>query len=243
MGKPTFFVTKKGITGVLVEATGNSKLCKDNLVMEVFPVIDRLISIPRLNQPLLFDKWEKFVSGEPINEDSVFLETMRGWQRSKEYGIAPRRLSFNTLSELELADRRAKVQELFSLWEPHLQTIKKTVSTHSPSYYLILADHEGYVLHVYSDQGSSQKMHFIPGACFAERFVGNNAIGSVLATGVPLAVIGAEHFVQTLQQWTSVGAPIQDEQGNILAVVQVSVPCGMESPYIFSITVALKIYL
>ncbi|SHK48303.1 ATP-binding protein [Desulforamulus aeronauticus] len=201
-------------------------------------MIDRLISIPRLNQPLLFHKWEKFVNGEPINEDSVFVETMRGWQRSKEYGIAPHKLSFNILSESELAGRRARIQELFTLYEPHLETIKKTVCTHSSSYYILLADHEGYVLHVDSDQDSAQKMHFIPGTCFAERFVGNNAIGSVLATGVPLTVIGAEHYVQALQQWTSVGAPILDGQGNMLAVIQVSVPCGMEGPYTFSITVA-----
>lgn len=201
-------------------------------------MIDRLISIPRLNQSLLYEKWERFINGETIEEDSVFVETVRGWQRSKEFGIDPHRLSLEPLSEEELSVRRAKLEELFSLWEPHIQTIKRTVSTHSLAFHIIFADHDGYILHVHSDNQLNWDVPFRPGVCFSERCVGNNAIGSVLHTGVPLSVIGVEHFAKDLHQWTSVGAPIQDEQGNILAVVQVSVPCGMESPYTFSITVA-----
>ena len=201
-------------------------------------MIDRLISIPRLNQIYLADKWEKYICDEPIKEDGVFVETMKGWQRSKGFGIDPHRLSLNIISETELANRSSRMQEIFSLWEPHLQTIKKTVSTHSSSYYILLADHEGYILQMHSSHQPFKDVPFMLGVCLAEKCVGNNAIGSVLHTGVPLSVIGAEHFSQAFHQWTSVGAPIQDEQGNILAVVQVSVPCGMESPYTFSITVA-----
>ncbi|SHF04140.1 PAS domain S-box-containing protein [Desulforamulus putei DSM 12395] len=204
-------------------------------------MIDRLISVPHLNQSQLLARWKKFINGEPIDAQEIFCETYNAWQRCLKNGINPFKLKIECLSEAELQYRKARVREIIRLLEPHLQTIKRTVSTHSDHYFIVVADHEGYVMEVYCDKESASgfcDLPLYPGVCFAEKYVGNNGIGSVLAIKKPLAVIGAEHYIEIFHKWSCVGAPILDDDGAVMAVIEVSIPCGSESPYTFSLTVA-----
>ncbi|WP_003543806.1 ATP-binding protein [Desulfotomaculum nigrificans] len=204
---------------------------------------DRLVSVPHLNQSMLYAKWQEFINGEPVDTGTVFHETFAAWQRCKEMGINPYQIKdIVKLPERELARRRSRLQDIFSLLEPHFQTIERTVSAHSSTYTITVADCEGYILEVRSDQDTERNglnFPFYPGVCVTERLVGNNGIGSVLQTGKPLAVIGAEHYVRTFHRWSCVGAPILDSYGNIAAVITISTPCGSESPYTFSLMVAV----
>lgn len=204
-------------------------------------MIDRLISVPHLNQTELYIKWEKIVQGEKIDPSSVFPETYRAWQRCLKYELNPFQIRIKQLSKEELTNRQAQIKDVLEFLQPHIETIKTTVSTNSNYYTIAVADNEGYILEAYADKQSAKLGHGLPcypGISYAEHNVGNNGVGSVLATGGPLAVIGAEHFCKVFHGWSCVGAPITGDDGNILAVLVVSIPCGLESPYTFSLTVA-----
>lgn len=204
-------------------------------------VIDRLISVPHLNQTEIYKRWEKFTQGKPVDSASIFAETYRAWKRCVGYQINPLELCSLECSEEELSQRKTQLSEVLALLQPHIQTIKTAVSTNSDAYLIGVADGEGYILDIWTDKQSRQgarELHCYPGLCFAEQIMGNTGVGSVLATGGPLAVIGAEHFLKAFHSWTCAGSPILDHEGKILAVLVVSVPCGTESPYTFSITVA-----
>ncbi|GAB6156979.1 hypothetical protein JCM39194_01790 [Desulfotomaculum varum] len=204
-------------------------------------MIDRLISVPHLNQSQLLARWEKFIKGEPVELQDIFEETYQGWQRCLAMGVNPFKINIKCLSESELQYRKVNLHEICCLLEPHLQTIVRAVSTHSDRYYIAVADHEGYIMEVYSDKESAAGLCDVPlypGVCFAEEYVGNNGIGTVLAVGKPLAVIGAEHYAAIFHKWSCVGAPVLDDDGSVRAVIEVSMPCGSESPYTFSLTVA-----
>lgn len=209
--------------------------------MGVMVVIDRLISVPHLNQSQIYIKWEKYISGQPIDTEKLFSETYNAWQRCNTYGINPFRLEIECLSEEEYQYKKLKVSEILRLLEPHIQTIKRTLSTHTDIFCITIADPDGYVMEVYCDEETEKGLcnaALIPGISFAEKYMGNNGIGTILATGKPLAVIGAEHYARPFHKWTSVGAPILGDNGTALAVINVNMPCGSESPYTFSLTVA-----
>ncbi|MCL6558720.1 MAG: PAS domain-containing sensor histidine kinase, partial [Firmicutes bacterium] len=117
-------------------------------------MIDRLISVPHLNQSQLLARWQKFIKGEPVESQDIFEETYQGWQRCLAMGINPYKIKIKCLSEAELQYRKVNLHEICRLLEPHLQTIVRAVSTHSDRYFITVADHEGYVIEVYSDKES-----------------------------------------------------------------------------------------
>lgn len=61
------------------------------------------------------------------------------------------------------------------------------------------------------------------GFVFAEDAVGTNGLGSVFESGRTTVVIGSEHYVEALQQFTCAGSPIRDPlSGRIEGVVDVT---------------------
>ncbi|ABO49673.1 PAS/PAC sensor signal transduction histidine kinase [Desulforamulus reducens MI-1] len=204
-------------------------------------MIDRLISVPHLNQLVLYSIWEKFINGQRIETKDLFSETYKAWLRCVEYRINPYQITTESLSEEELSYRKSKLTDMLELLTPHIETIKTTLSTHSDTFLILITDHEGFILESFTGKDSTKDLinvPYAPGIGYAEHLAGNNGIGSVLATGIPLAVLGAEHFVKDFHRWSCVGSPIIGDKGDIIAVLGVFMPCGMESPYTFSLTVA-----
>ncbi|MDO7786472.1 ATP-binding protein [Desulforamulus aquiferis] len=203
---------------------------------------EELVSVPQLDQSELYSKWKKFINGVPLGQEKIFNETLMAWQRCADLGISPYNLRIEELSKEELSYRQGKLTEVLKLLDAHIETVKKTVSTHSTSYCISVADRDGYIMMAINEPGP-EPIPFgpglSPGRCFAEKYVGNNAIGTVLATGQPIAVIGPEHYVQTLHRLSCVGAPIFDISGEIIAVIEITTPTGFESPYTFSLLVAV----
>ncbi|RYD02903.1 hypothetical protein N752_22215 [Desulforamulus aquiferis] len=203
---------------------------------------EELVSVPQLDQSELYSKWKKFINGIPLGQDKIFNETLMAWQRCADLGISPYNLRIEELSKEELSYRQGKLTEVLKLLDAHIETIKKTVSNHSASYCISVADRDGYIMMAINELGPEPSPFgpsLYPGRCFAEKYVGNNAIGTVLATGQPIAVIGPEHYVQTFHRLSCVGAPIFDISGEIIAVIEITTPTGFESPYTFSLLVAV----
>ena len=63
----------------------------------------------------------------------------------------------------------------------------------------------------------------IPGAIIDERRVGTNGVGTVLKTGLPLAVTGPEHWADGYQSLACAGAPIRNRiTGRVEGVLTVT---------------------
>ncbi len=58
-----------------------------------------------------------------------------------------------------------------------------------------------------------------PNACWSEAVLGNNGIGSAAVLKKPIAFQGMEHFLSALHPFTTVGYPMLDEAGQLVAVV------------------------
>jgi transcriptional regulator of acetoin/glycerol metabolism len=56
-------------------------------------------------------------------------------------------------------------------------------------------------------------------ACWSEAVLGNNGIGSAAQLKKPIAFQGMEHFLSVLHPFTTVGYPLLDDAGDLLAVI------------------------
>lgn len=57
------------------------------------------------------------------------------------------------------------------------------------------------------------------GTCWQEQVLGNNGIGSAIQLKKPIAFQGMEHFLSALHPFTTVGYPLLDDSGQLLAVI------------------------
>ncbi|NOT84131.1 MAG: sigma-54-dependent Fis family transcriptional regulator [Methylococcaceae bacterium] len=60
---------------------------------------------------------------------------------------------------------------------------------------------------------------FRQGASWQESVLGNNGIGTALKLKQPVAFQGMEHFLSVLHPFTTVGYPLLDDTGNLLAII------------------------
>jgi transcriptional regulator of acetoin/glycerol metabolism len=58
-----------------------------------------------------------------------------------------------------------------------------------------------------------------PGTSWHEPVLGNNGIGTAILLKKPIAFQGMEHFLSVLHSYTTVGYPLLDDAGNLLAVI------------------------
>ncbi|MBW0101853.1 sigma-54-dependent Fis family transcriptional regulator [Pseudonocardia sp. KRD291] len=76
---------------------------------------------------------------------------------------------------------------------------------------------------------------FAEGFGYDEAAVGTNGVGTVLESGGPVHVVGAEHFVEPLQSYACAGAPVRDPfTGRIEGVLDVSCRAEHSSPILHS---------
>ena len=80
------------------------------------------------------------------------------------------------------------------------------------------------------------------GLCFAQGFgyaegsVGTNGVGTVLESGGSVHIVGAEHFVESLQPYACAGAPVRDPfTGRIEGVLDISCRSEHSSPLLHSL--------
>jgi transcriptional regulator of acetoin/glycerol metabolism len=165
----------------------------------------------RLERRLTVERaWRQYLDGvaEPAG---VREDILRSWQRAREtYRIDPTTLRpCAVLSPGELQERCER-DEWLRLALPILRdfTQRARLRDHVLAYF----DGEGYMLAMDGDRRIAARLAeigFCPGACWAEASAGTNGPGTALASGKPIEVFAAEHFVSVLQPWSCAAAPVK----------------------------------
>jgi sigma-54 dependent transcriptional regulator, acetoin dehydrogenase operon transcriptional activator AcoR len=92
-------------------------------------------------------------------------------------------------------------------------------------FFAILCDNKGCILNVIGDESillEAHKLKMLPGTYMDEVHIGTNAMSLVLSEGVPVQVSGKEHFINAYHKWTCSAAPIKDENGAIIGIVDLT---------------------
>ena len=152
-------------------------------------------------------------------------ELIQQWhQRSAALGLSrAERPDFAPLVRSDLTVARERNQRLITHAAPVMEMLlEQIVDTDSM---IVLADATGMVLHSVGDDKFLQranKVALAPGVNWAEQSRGTNAIGTALFEQSPTVVHGGEHFMQACHFMTCSAAPIFDQRGSVLGVLDVT---------------------
>jgi len=167
--------------------------------------------------------WADFVvrRREPV----VAPVVLHSWMRSRDaFHVDPAlERSPIVLPEDEWGQRRERLEAL-GVGLPVLERFGEQLQETQDM--LALCDADGFVLATGGHPRvieETAEINLRVGGSWNEQAAGTNGIGTVLAEGRPVQVIGAEHYVAAWQRWVCTGAPIRHPiTGETIAVIDVT---------------------
>lgn len=172
----------------------------------------------------LKEQWDSFVEFN-IVMDGVEPQIAQSWVRSKAYNIDPYHPKISLLSETELQTLKQENQDLIRLSKPLMN--KLLILASDTVNVMSLHDKDGYMLDIayHKKEGSSWREDvFRPGVRWTEADVGTNGVGLALVSDCPVQIFGPEHYCYMQREISCSAAPIHNEEGKIIGVLNVSGP-------------------
>ncbi|WP_418959734.1 GAF domain-containing protein [Streptomyces tritici] len=154
------------------------------------------------------------------------------WRRMSRLGLDPDQSSASELlrrDELEERRRTTVIGEVMRTLSAGLSGIAD-----ASMQIMVVTDEHGRVLWREGNLSVLRKAHGIcleEGAAWSESSTGTNAVGTALAVRRAVQVHSAEHYLQTLHNWTCAAAPVHDPRDQrLLGIVDVSGPASSFHP-------------
>jgi PAS domain S-box-containing protein len=149
------------------------------------------------------------------------------WERCRAYGVDPVQLRPQVADPAQLASARAASAGLLAEAAPWLEQFHAALR--DTPHVIALSDADGYILRLLADPvnataSANRAANLFEGASWHERDIGCNGIGTCLAAGRPVVLIGPEHFQCAYLDWTCIGIPLRAERGEIVGALDFSVP-------------------
>ncbi|BDG60512.1 sigma-54-dependent Fis family transcriptional regulator [Caldinitratiruptor microaerophilus] len=187
---------------------------------------------PKRHNKVLEGLWERFVSGEG-GAERVREVVAASWTRCRSGGVHPLNHRAPIVASQEEIARSCRYDRLLQVAQPWLDEMK--AASADSGHLVVIADASGLLLSVEGDRlvrRRAERMNFVPGARWAEATAGTNAIGTALATGLPVQIFAAEHWCQIVHSWTCSAAPVRDPvTGSLLGVIDLTGPFAAVHPH------------
>lgn len=173
---------------------------------------------------IIRDARKTFLNGGKLQKGVVAEEIIRSWERSLANGVdASENGRSNVLTAAELKQRREKHHQLLAFAQPEMVTLSEQIA-HTRSM-VALTDDEGVILHSLGNDhflSDQQKIELGAGSSWNEGERGTNAIGTALIEAAPMAVHGAEHFIERNHILSCSAVPIFGVSNELLGTLDVS---------------------
>lgn len=130
---------------------------------------------------------------------------------------------YNVLENYAIKNILTENHNLLEITKPLMHNIYELVK--NSGCILVLTDAKGHVLDSFGDRevvNEAQQINFIPGARWLEGDVGTNAIGTAFAVGIPIQIIGSEHYCQKQKDWSCSASPVFDQDDQMIGIVDIS---------------------
>ncbi|WP_028581370.1 sigma-54-dependent Fis family transcriptional regulator [Desulfogranum japonicum] len=173
-----------------------------------------------------YSAWETFLMNGEIEGLNVRKEILESWKRCRELKVDPycgRSTKMLATSKFEALREKRKI--LIDVARPFMDKLYQFVSC--SGFVVLLSNEEGYLLATIGANQILRKdydLNLRPGALWMEREVGTNSIGTVLILKRPFQISGTEHYCCKHHSLTCSGAPIRDDRGKIIGILEMSGP-------------------
>lgn len=184
--------------------------------------------------------WKTFIHSGELEQGVVALPIAESWKKCSDTKLNPADGRGRVvLGSGELKALLEKNEAIIRTAKPFMQNLYQFFR--ASSFVVVLTDVQGYILELFGDSDrirSARDLSFVPGANWQDDQVGTNAISTSLSTGQPIQVSGCEHFCLRHHGWTCSAAPITDQTGRILAVLDLSGPAQASYSHTLGMVVA-----
>lgn len=165
--------------------------------------------------------WRTFVAEGHI-APGVRPHVEQAWRRSSAHGcspLLPRAARLSPPETIALLKREARLVEIAS---PFLGALSRAAGDERHA--AMLGDADGRVLKIVADPQTAGDEHFPrAGSLLSEAAAGANGIGTALADGHYVELVGPEHYIEGFHVFTCQGVPLYTAPGAPVGVLSMSV--------------------
>jgi sigma-54 dependent transcriptional regulator, acetoin dehydrogenase operon transcriptional activator AcoR len=185
--------------------------------------------------------WVNFVKNQPFDESIIKKEVLHSWHRCKDMNIDPLKENLDPFLTRESLEEQIKKKEyLLSNAMPFMQMLYEFVK--GSGFRVDIVDEEGTILKNIGDRDileASYKTNSYPGCNRSEHISGTTGIGLAMILRKPFQTVGAEHYMQSFHSWVCSAAPIFDENGDIIGILNMSGRVEHAQPHTLGMVVAI----
>lgn len=182
---------------------------------------------------------ERFLTERSISPGSTRARVARSWERSQTMGVdaACNVAAFSVHRNDDLREKHEINERL--LRASQLVTAYLSEQLFDTGYVVVVTDATGCLLHISGElqiRKRLSRLGFEPGGDWGERSAGTNAIGTAIADGRPLQLMGAEHYCDGWVGLTCTAAPIQDTKtAKVLGILDITADYRAVRPHLLGV--------
>ncbi|PEF32626.1 sigma-54-dependent Fis family transcriptional regulator [Bacillus wiedmannii] len=194
-----------------------------------------------LASPFYLHTWKKFVDEGVLDSNRINERISESWHRCKQANVNPHmNKGQKILTSNVFQDQKKKSEIFLDIAIPQLQNMRKTID--ELQMMALLIDPDGYVLSLSGNQQTLKRakhINFIEGVKWTEAAVGTNAIGTALQIEEAIMISGTEHYSVASHSWSCAAAPIHNDDGKLIGVLDFSCPIEFSHPYMLGMVTSI----
>ncbi|HGO9419260.1 TPA: sigma-54-dependent Fis family transcriptional regulator [Bacillus cereus] len=194
-----------------------------------------------LASPFYLHTWKKFVNEGVLDSNRINQRISESWHRCKQANVNPHMNKGQKILSSNIFQEQKKKSEIFlDIALPQIQNMRKTID--ELQMMALLIDPDGYVLSLSGNKQTLKRakhINFIEGVKWTESAVGTNAIGTALEIEEAIMISGAEHYTVASHSWSCAAAPIHNDDGKLIGVLDFSCPIEFSHPYMLGMVTSI----
>ncbi|AEA16427.1 MULTISPECIES: sigma-54-dependent Fis family transcriptional regulator [Bacillus] len=194
-----------------------------------------------LASPFYLHTWKKFINEGVLDSKRINERISESWHRCKQANVNPHmNKGQKILSSIFFQDQKKKSEIFLDIAIPQIQNMRKTID--ELQMMALLIDPDGYVLSLSGNKQTLKRakhINFIEGVKWTEAAVGTNAIGTALEIEEAIMISGTEHYSVLSHSWSCAAAPIHNDDGKLIGVLDFSCPIEFSHPYMLGMVTSI----
>ncbi|EOQ12799.1 sigma-54-dependent Fis family transcriptional regulator [Bacillus cereus] len=194
-----------------------------------------------LASPFYLHTWKKFVNEGVLDSNRINQRISESWHRCKQANVNPHMNKGQKVLSSNIFREQKKKSEIFlDIALPQIQNMRKTID--ELQMMALLIDPDGYVLSLSGNKQTLKRakhINFIEGVKWTETAVGTNAIGTALEIEEAIMISGTEHYSVVSHSWSCAAAPIHNDDGKLIGILDFSCPIEFSHPYMLGMVTSI----
>ncbi|MCC2457505.1 sigma-54-dependent Fis family transcriptional regulator [Bacillus cereus] len=194
-----------------------------------------------LASPFYLHTWKKFVNEGVLDSNRINERISESWHRCKQANVNPHMNKGQKVLSSNIFREQKKKSEIFlDIALPQIQNMRKTID--ELQMMALLIDPDGYVLSLSGNKQTLKRakhINFIEGVKWTEAAVGTNAIGTALEIEEAIMISGTEHYSVVSHSWSCAAAPIHNDDGKLIGILDFSCPIEFSHPYMLGMVTSI----